>query len=113
MKTFLLQIFSLLIALPFGIWGVLALRFGSWPDRVYTGLAVFYGSAFLFAILIAPPRRIFPILTGGLVYNIWDNEYVSEMDYSTRFNRIYFRHMKHVYGCGKLFVKHIMGREFK
>jgi len=50
----------LLLLAPFGLWGVFALAYGSWPKPVCAALAALYGAAHLAAILFAPLRRVAP-----------------------------------------------------
>ena len=50
----------LLLLAPFGLWGVFALYFGSWPKPVCVALAALYGAAHLAVILFAPLRRVVP-----------------------------------------------------
>lgn len=64
MKTFLFRLLNLMVTLPFGLWGVLSLWFGSWPGWMCTGLAVLYGSGSIFVILFTPLRHILPMQAG-------------------------------------------------
>jgi hypothetical protein len=54
--------------LPFFVWGIFALWWGSWPHRVCVAIMVLYVIAHVAVIILAPKRRV--IVLGFLVFLI-------------------------------------------
>lgn len=52
---------AFVLAAPFWVWGVFALRYGSWPESVCVTLAVLYGIAQAGILALAPLRRVLPL----------------------------------------------------
>jgi hypothetical protein len=57
-----------LLFLPFFVWGIFALWWGSWPHQVCVAIMVLYVIAHVAVILLAPKRRV--IVLGLLVFLI-------------------------------------------